>query len=150
MSPSGKNRQRRRDTSRYLTSCHWELFHWELKQPEHESDTSSYPSTEVNNVCSLIPPHVNCHHCMATWTGRTAAVRPSARYSTAVWAATLQCRRNALGCLVGRRYNDKSECINITKWKQFNKQITTDTKTKHSTPNSSTTTEQRASTNCHK
>jgi hypothetical protein len=51
--------------------------------------------------------------------------------------------------LGGRRYNDKSECINITKWKQFKKQITTDTKTKQSTVNFFTTTEQRASTNCH-
>jgi len=37
--------------------------------------------------------------------------------------------------LGGNHYNDKSECTNITKWKQFNKQTTTDTKTKLSTLN---------------
>ena len=36
--------------------------------------------------------------------------------------------------LGGRRYN-KSECTNVTKWKQFNKQITADTKIKYSTLN---------------
>ena len=37
--------------------------------------------------------------------------------------------------LGGRHCNNKSVCTNITKWKQFNKQTTTDTKTKHSTLN---------------
>jgi hypothetical protein len=37
--------------------------------------------------------------------------------------------------LGGRRYNNKSVFTNITKWKQFNKQTTMDTKTKHSTLN---------------
>jgi len=35
----------------------------------------------------------------------------------------------------GRRYNNKLLCTSITKWEQFNKQTTTDTKTKHSTLN---------------
>ena len=44
--------------------------------------------------------------------------------------------------------NNKSLYVNITKWKQFNKQITTDTRAKQSTLNLSQITEQ-ASMNCY-